>query len=361
LGANGFGKGIGLMKDNNTLNILLIGRLPPPLGGTTVLCAQLVRELYTHPDVDVEVINTTGVQSFMPMIKVFLNILSKAPKFDVISLHATNRGALRLGHILWCICKVYRKPLIIRLFGGFFDQKYTSLPKLIRWLTRRTVLNADLCLFETKHLVQYFAGVANKPVWYPNSRPIIDNMIKAKDVARRFVFVSHVIATKGVREIITAGEQLNPEITVDIYGPFRGDITEQDFAGLKVVRYCGVLEPQEVISTLQTYDVLLLPSYWEGYSGVILEAYSAGIPVISTQCGGTPEIVDETSGILIEPKDPEQLLAAMKRLMSDDKLYQSLCRGVAKKREFFSSERWTNEFVILCKSVLKHGLIIPNY
>jgi len=343
------------MENKDRLRILLIGRLPPPLGGTTVLCAQLVRELSTHPDVDVKVINTTGVQSFMPMIKVFLNILSKTPKFDVISLHATNRGALRLGHILWCICKVYRKPLIIRLFGGFFDQKYTSLPKLIRCLTRRTVLNADLCLFETKHLVQYFAGIANKPVWYPNSRPVIDNTVKAKEKhsARRFVFVGHVIATKGVREIITAGEQLNSSSTVDIYGPFRGDITERDFAGLKVVRYCGVLEPQEVIPTLQTYGVLLLPSYWEGYPGVILEAYSAGIPVISTQCGGIPEIVDETSGILIEPKNSEQLLVAMKKLIADDKLYQSLCHGVAEKREIFSSEEWTNEFVKLCKSVLK--------
>lgn len=345
------------MKNKDRLMILLIGRLPPPPGGTTVLCAQLVKELSAHPDVDVKVINTTCVRSFVPMIKVLLNILRKASKFDVISLHVTNRGALRLGTILWCICKVHRKPLIIRFFGGSFDQTYTSLPKFMKWLIRGTLLNADLFLFETKHLIQFFTKIANKLVWYPNSRPIIDNMTKVKKTndVRRFVFVGHVKATKGVREIITAGEQLDPAITVDIYGPFQEDITERDFAGLKVVRYYGVLESQEVIPTLKTYDALLLPTYYEGegYPGVILEAYSAGLPVITTRWRAIPEIVDETSGILIEPKSSTQLLAAMKKLIADDKLYQSLCRGVAEKREFFSSERWTDEFVKLCKSILR--------
>ena len=348
------------MKNHNTLRILLIGRLPPPEGGTTVPCAQLAQALSSHPDVaDLKVINTTRVRSFIPMMRVLFNILIHAPKFDVISFYATYRGILRLGPILWCICRVYRKPWLIRLGGGSLDQRYASLPKLAKWGFRKTALKADFCLFETKQLVQFFDRVAQNPVWYPNNRPLKSNVAEAAEEsasARRFVFVGQVTPPKGILEIIAAGEQLDSSITVDIYGPLPGKITERDFAELKTVRYCGVLESEEVIPTLRTYDALLLPTYYEGegYPGVILEAYSAGLPVITTRWRAIPELVDEASGILIEPKDSEQLLAAMKKLITDKRLYQSLCRGVAEKRGFFSSERWTHEFVGHCKSVLRH-------
>ena len=348
------------MSKDNKLRVLSLGPLPPPLGGTTVLYAQLVRELSAYPEVKVTAVNNfTDGWRFVPITKLLIQILLALPKADVVSLHAMDRTAFFQGLILWILCKIFRKPWILRLFGGSCDKAYLSVPRQIQWLMRNTVLAADLHLFETKYLVQFFSRITENTVaWYPNSRPLVPlkdvmQTTQERASAKRFVFMGHVRETKGIREIITAGEQLDSEIAVDIYGPFHGDMTEREFAGLKIVRYCGVLKPQDVIPTLQTYDVLLLPSYWEGYAGVVLEAYSAGIPVIATRCGGTPEIVDETSGILIEPKDSDQLLAAMKKLIVDERLYQSFRRGVAEKRAFFASERWTDEFVKFCNSVLR--------
>ena len=87
---------------------------------------------------------------------------------------------------------------------------------------------------------------------------------------------------------------------------------------------------------------------------MVIEAYAAGLPVITTNWRAIPEIVDETSGILIEPKDSVQLLEAMKKLIEDSDLYQSLRDGVRRKRGLFSSEIWTERFVEYCRSVVRN-------
>ena len=70
-----------------------------------------------------------------------------------------------------------------------------------------------------------------------------------------------------------------------------------------------------MLATLTQYDVLLLPTTWktEGYPGIIIEAYSVGIPVVSTKIGGIPEIVEHGyNGILIEPHNTDELLSAIR-------------------------------------------------
>lgn len=346
-----------MRKKNKKLTLLLIGPLPPPLGGSTILFDQLAHELSTYADIDLKIINTSGAKSFASMARVLVQTFIMVPQSDLISLHASNRRCLLQGPIVWALCKIWRKPWILRVFGGAFDQAYTSLSRIMRCLVRKTVLAANLNLFETKHLVQFFEKSAIAEVaWYPNSRPVPvmqANLNQEPRCATKFVSLGLVTADKGIREIIEAGERLGSSIQVDIYGPLSGDITERDFVGLRKVRYCGVLEPQRVSSTLHSYDVLLLPTHYEteGYPGVIIEAYSVGLPVIAAKCGAIPEIVDETSGLLIEPRASSQLQKAMTQLMTDQQLYQSLRHGVARKREFFRSERWTRAFITHCKSI----------
>lgn len=346
-----------MRKKNEKLTLLLIGPLPPPLGGSTILFDQLAHELSTYADIDLQIINTSGAKSFASMARVLAQTFIKVPKADLVSLHASNRRCLLQGPVVWALCKIWRKPWILRVFGGAFDQAYTSLSRTMKCLVRKTVLAANLNLFETNHLVQFFGKSAiAKIAWYPNSRPVPVRQAylnRESGCATKFVSLGLVTAVKGIREIIEAGERSGSSIQVDIYGPLSGDFTERDFAGLRKVRYCGVLEPEKVSSTLQRYDVLLLPTYYgnEGYPGVILEAYSAGLPVITTKCGAIPEIVDETSGILIDPRAPSQLLEAMTQLMTDQKLYQSLCHGVVRKRAFFQSDRWTQAFIMHCRSI----------
>jgi hypothetical protein len=80
----------------------------------------------------------------------------------------------------------------------------------------------------------------------------------------------------------------------------------------------------------------------------VIEAFHAGVPVIATRWKYLPEIVDETCGILVEPKDPGELRRAMDRLTNDRELRRRLRRGAAARGEKFSADRWADLFIRAC-------------
>jgi len=99
-----------------------------------------------------------------------------------------------------------------------------------------------------------------------------------------------------------------------------------------------MLGHRQVPPVLEALDVLVSPSHTEGISNAILEAMTAGVPVVATRVGGTPEILtDGVSGLLIPPADPGAIAEAVDRLAADDALADRLRRGArARIDEAFS-------------------------
>jgi teichuronic acid biosynthesis glycosyltransferase TuaC len=73
---------------------------------------------------------------------------------------------------------------------------------------------------------------------------------------------------------------------------------------------------ERVATWIAASDLLSLPSYKEGCPNVILETLCSGRPVVATNVGGIPEIMDETSGNLVAPKNVEQLTRALDEVLS---------------------------------------------
>ena len=342
----------------------MIGSLPPPLGGVTVLTKHLTDDLEKRDDVDLVFANiSTYYNTHYGKMKVFLKslkeIISNIFRADVLVIGAKSPYDLVYGCLLIPLLKIWNIRLIIRKFAGNFDLKYNELNFIYKWLYNKILFKADLWLLETKQLVSEFSGKIRNVKWFPNNRKKLNRgsmTARKRFSCRNFVYLGHVRSAKGIAEIIEAGERfVGTDVKIDIYGTLFHDISEEDFKDLKKVFYCGAVESDKVLDVLSHYDSLLLPTHYdgEGYPGVILEAYYAGLPVICTRWRALPEIVDESSGILIEPHDANALYEAMKRLIDDDALYARLQKGIKKKREEFSSEFWNNKFVEFCKELIR--------
>ena len=73
-----------------------------------------------------------------------------------------------------------------------------------------------------------------------------------------------------------------------------------------------------VTKSLAAADVFILPSCWEGLPIALLEAMSAGLPVIATRVEGVDEVVEEgVHGALVQPESTEELVKAILQLSKD--------------------------------------------
>jgi glycosyltransferase involved in cell wall biosynthesis len=345
------------------MNVLLIGALPPPVGGTTVLFKQLVDDLHDRDDICIRVIDisrpTVGkISNFIHALRCLVLLFWNLRWSSVLTFHTSLKGVIFFGPVVHVASRLFQRKWIVRGFGGDIDTWHRNTRGVRRRVFDLTVLHADALLLERKISVQYFQNQSEGSVlWYPNSRHCGSGVTAAAPggtVGRRFVFVGHVKPSKGIVELIEAAKMLSitTSMAIDVYGPLLDGISNSWFAG-SPVNYRGSIANKDVIQTLTGYDVLVLPTYAqiEGYPGVILEAYCAGIPVITTRWGGIPEIVTAETGILVEPRDVAGLAKAMQMLIDSDQLLATLRDGARSKAAEFDAKGWTQYFVDLCQRV----------
>ena len=104
----------------------------------------------------------------------------------------------------------------------------------------------------------------------------------------------------------------------------------------------------DLIKEYNKADIFVLPSYYEGMPLVILEAMSAGLPIIATNISTLPEIIENnTNGLLIEAGNANHLADAIKKISESPALRGKMSKNNIKKaRKMFNSE-------IFCRKINK--------
>ena len=100
-----------------------------------------------------------------------------------------------------------------------------------------------------------------------------------------------------------------------------------------------MLDPREVPEVLTQYDGLVLPTFYqgEGYPGIVIEAYQAGLFCVATQWRSLPEIVEEgQSGFLLPVGDPEAIAHCIRSL--DEKQFERMRTFIDGYRKKFDSQ-----------------------
>ena len=157
-------------------------------------------------------------------------------------------------------------------------------------------------------------------------------------------------AQKGQEYIIDVARRLevpHPEFQFLLVGGGDDEAMLRELAeGLGNVSFTGWVD--NVGDHLAAFDLFILPSNKEGIGGILLDAMDRALPIIASRVGGLPEIVrDGENGILIDPRSPDQLEAAVLRLHADPDLRRSMG---ARGREFsgdFTAEAMAKQYLAL--------------
>lgn len=173
----------------------------------------------------------------------------------------------------------------------------------------------------------------------------------------RFV-VGHVGALsdghKGQLTLIAAAKRLEPEIPELLVvflgqGPDEPKLKEAA-ADCSHVEFAGFVT--DVGSYLAAFDVFAFPSRYEALGSILLDALTAGLPIVASNVGGIPEAVrDGREGILVPPGDAEALAAGIRRLYQNPALREKLSTAASRRAELFTAERMADEYLALYRKL----------
>lgn len=235
-------------------------------------------------------------------------------KTDVVFINLSQNGIKKLAPVLAYLSRCFGKKVVIRPFGSSLKSIYQSLSGREKLRFSKYIIGADILFVQTKELQFFFKSLGKRVLQLKTSRPMPDKgIIKSlKSFNKRFVYLGQIREDKGLNELIACRNEIKENYTIDVFGPIEDSkflfLTDKNY-------YKGLLKTrEELLNTLSTYDVLVLPTYYEGegYPGVIVEAYSLGLPVITTDWKSIPEIViPGKTGILVKPRSASDLKQAI--------------------------------------------------
>ncbi len=151
-----------------------------------------------------------------------------------------------------------------------------------------------------------------------------EKAVSTKEEHLKFLFIARLVKDKGLVEYVEAIKLLrakykNAEFAIlgAFYPGNPTAITEEDMDSWveeDLVNYLGTSD--DVKSVIDNYDCVVLPSYREGLSRVLLEASSMGKPIVTTNVPGCKEVVDDgITGFLCNAKDASDLAAKMEQML----------------------------------------------
>jgi glycosyltransferase involved in cell wall biosynthesis len=154
--------------------------------------------------------------------------------------------------------------------------------------------------------------------FHPMSREDCRTILGMPQDADIFVFVGRLHAWKGINEILAVARDC-PRARFVFIGP--GAIPPHPANCL----FTGVKNPAEVRTWLNAADCFILPTYTDAVPASVMEAFACGIPAITTDIGGCPEIVEpERNGLLVPVRDTDQLKAAVERMIKNPDARRSM-------------------------------------
>jgi glycosyltransferase involved in cell wall biosynthesis len=203
-----------------------------------------------------------------------------------------------------------------------------------------------------RHALTFANGPALAAKHARKGRPVVETTtttISARDIASRLdtcartrvraLTVSRIDPRKGLRVLPAVVRRLTDggiDVTVDIIGPAVGRPGEGERAAIAdSANALGVTDRVSIIEAMpldrllpayRSYDVFVLPTLpGEGIPRVLLEAMSAGLPVVTTRVAGIPGLVtDGVNGLLVDEPTVDAIAAALARILRDSTLRRSL-------------------------------------
>ncbi|HOW60456.1 MAG TPA: glycosyltransferase family 1 protein [Candidatus Moranbacteria bacterium] len=185
---------------------------------------------------------------------------------------------------------------------------------------------------------------------YANEFSVSGSEYKMPDI-KYLLFIGRLEERKNVIGIIKTFEVLKEQYKIPHklflagkpgfgYGKIKNEIAKVNCR--KDIIELGFIDKNKKAELLKKSDVFLFPSFYEGFGLPILEAQSAGVPVVTSNVSSIPEVANG-SAILVDPNNSEDIADAVYKLISDENIRQEIIKKGQENVQRFSWEKCAEE------------------
>ncbi len=342
----------------SSLHIGLVGPLPPPSGGMANQTLQLAK-LLREEDIQVDVVQTNAaykpkwvgsipvMRAFFRLVFYIINLWSVCGRVDLFHIMANSGWSWHLFTMpaVW-IAKLRGVPTVINYRGGeaekFFSQSFKYVKPTLNACSSIVVPSRFLEEVFSKRDVttqiianiidlDRFNSTNNKSQQFTPHILVTRNLELIYDNETAIKAFNEILATYPKAGLTIAGtgpELENLQSLVEHLG-----LTQQ-------VNFTGRVDTQQMPALYQSADIMLNPSRVDNMPNSILEALASGVPVVSTNVGGIPYMVEhDNSALLVGPEDYMAMANAIRKVLEDKQYQQNLVNsGLALVQQFAWSE-----------------------
>lgn len=358
--------------------VLLIAPLPPPIHGSSVVSCQIQNSKKINDAFSCDWVNLSTSRNmeeiqrfkliklwrmFSSVVKTLWLLTTRNYDLCYIALACSGKPFLK-DMPFALLCKLFHKKLVIHQHNKGMSNDVDRLP--YRWLLPMVYRNAKVILLSWRLYPDIEKVVRKEDVIIcPNGISVMDsdlvvdsseqcvyNNKKDIDKTTKLLFLSNLIESKGVIVLLDALKILKERgysFQCDFVGGETKDIDAKRFAeevnnrGLnRVAFYKGKKYGKEKWDVFKQSDIFIFPTYYDNecFPLVILEAMAHHLPVVTTNEGGIPDIVENgKNGFICERKNPESLADCIAVLLND----KNLRRKMGNEGYKILKERYTEE------------------
>ena len=284
-----------------------------------------------------------GTTKYIPYLRGLKKELS-LKKYDVV--HFVSSASISLVRDILALIianKKGAKTLIHFRFGRIPEiynkrnWEYKLLDRVIRLADKAVVI--DMASYNTLENEGYKNIELLPNPLTPQVEDIINENTDIKREDRKIVFAGHIVRTKGVFELVEACRDIE-DISLKMIGYVTEEIKNELFAlagdnHQKWLNIAGEQTFENTIKEMLTAGVFVLPTYTEGFPNVIIESMACACPIVTTDVGAIPEMLDiengYNNGLCVKPKDVTALKDALLKML-DDRDYAVKCGVNAQQR-----------------------------
>jgi glycosyltransferase involved in cell wall biosynthesis len=282
--------------------------------------------------------------------------------YEVASIAVFSGPAFTWAEAAAQLLRSVGKPYVAQLHGG-------NLPGFSRrWPDRMTRLlsSAAVVTAPSRYLQESMRPYRSDIRLLPNAidLPSYPFRVRATPLPRMvWLRAFQVTYNPGLAlQVLSGLTSEYPESTLTMIGPDKSDGSLQAFRGTaedlqltKSVEYAGLVRKADVPTWLGRGDIFLNTTNVDNTPVSVIEAMACGLCLVSTNVGGVPYLLEhERDALLVPPNDPEAMADAVRRILNEPRLAESLSRNARRKAEQFDWQVTLPQWERLFEEALDH-------